>query len=264
MNDALELLLKDTFDHDAQDAPVAVRLAEGARGRLRRRRRALGGAVAAAAVVVVSALAWGGPVTTRSSGPAGEGGTTVVPNRSAGMTCTTAATCPEITALRRPLALPAVPPGTACPVSASHTMPQGGGFSTDYPAVGDGPFRLTGPPQVRYEDPPPVGSSNAGTGWLWAKTIWHVDPGYSGPLLLRGGRIDGPGALRFDHYLGALDQGDEPTGYPDLAYPAATGDPGLRTMPSGVYFGGAGCYAIQVDGTTFSQVIVFQTVPLRP
>jgi hypothetical protein len=262
MNDGLELLLRDTFEDDAQDAPAAVRLAEDARGRLRRRRRAQGGAAAAAAVVLVSALAWGGPGRTASTGPARDGGTSVVPEPAPAMSCTTAADCAEIDALRRPLALPALAPGTACPVSASHTMPQGGGFNTDYPAVGDGPFRMTGPSRVTYEDPPPAGSSNAGTGWLWAKAIWHVDPGYAGPLLLRGARVDGPGELRFDRYLGALDQGSAPTGYPELAYPAA-GEPGLRTKPSGMYFRSAGCYAIQVDGTTFSRVIVFRTAPFR-
>jgi hypothetical protein len=264
MNDALELLLKDTFDDDAQDAPAAVRLAEGARGRLRRRRRALGGAVAAAAaVVMVSALAWGTAGTTATGpGPSRDGGTTVVPDPpprhpycAAGSSCDQSE---QIDELRRPLSLPAVPAGGACPVSEVHTMPKGGGFNTDYPAIGEGPFRATGQADWGFADPPPIEEPYTDTDWRSAKVIWHVDPTYSGPLLLRGARIDGPGELRFDRYLGALGQGDAPTGYEELAYPAMTGDPGLRTPPSGVYLTSPGCYAIQVDGTTFSQIIVFR------
>ena len=44
----------------------------------------------------------------------------------------------------------------------------------------------------------------AGTGWPGMKVIWRLSPAYAGPVLLRGARIDGPGELRFDHYLGAV------------------------------------------------------------
>jgi hypothetical protein len=270
MNDALELLLKDTFDDDAQDAPAAVGLAVGARTRLRRRRFALGGAAATAAVVLaVSALAWGGSGTTAARpGPApADGGVTVEPQPSpTSEYCPASTDCVqqvEIDALRRPLHLPAVAPGAACPVSASHTMPAGGGFNTPYPAVGDGPFRLTGPGRIEMQDPPPAGDSLAGTGWNGMKVIWHIDQEYEGPVLLRGARVDGAGELRFERYLGALAQGDEPTGYADVAYPPLGGLGTLRTFPSGIVVQSPGCYAIQADGANFSEIIVVQVVFAR-
>ena len=35
---------------------------------------------------------------------------------------------------------------------------------------------------------------------------------------------------------------------------------GYRTAPNGTYVTAPGCYGLQVDGTTFSEVIVFQAV----
>jgi hypothetical protein len=88
--------------------------------------------------------------------------------------------------------------------------------------------------------------------------IWSIDAGYTGPLLLRGARIDGEGGLRFDHYLNALGTQGGGTAYPELAYPALEGVSVVRTHPSALRMRVPGCYAVQVDGTTFSEIIVFR------
>jgi hypothetical protein len=266
MNDKLELLLRDTFDDLAQDAPAAVGLAAGARARQRQRRRALGGALAVAATVAaVAGIAWAVPGTppVPAPAPAATGDTRVVPEPAPRSEyCAAGTDCEQqrvIDGLRRPLHLPAVAPGGACPVSASHTLPAGAGFNTEYPAIGEGPMRLTGPGTVEFEHPPAPGSGYENTGWGGQKVIWSIDAAYTGPVLLRGDRIDGAGELRFDHYLSALgSQGAGGTAYPELAYPALEGVRFVRTHPSALRMQVPGCYAVQVDGTTFSEIIVFR------
>jgi hypothetical protein len=265
MNDQLELLLRDTFDDVAQEAPVAAGLAAGARARQRQRRRSLGGALAVAATVAaVAGIAWAAP---RSPVPLpAPAATRVVPEPAPvprSEYCAAGTDCEQqrmVDGLRRPLRLPAVAPGGACPVSAVHTLPAGGGFNTAYPAIGDGPMRLTGSGIVEFEHPPAPGSGYENTGWGGQKVIWSLDAAYTGPVLLRGARIDGEGGLRFDHYLGALGRQDGATAYPELAYPALEGGPVLRTFPSALRMQVPGCYAVQVDGATFSEVIVFRAV----
>lgn len=164
---------------------------------------------------------------------------------------------------QRPLHLPTVAAGMPCPVSPSHTYPTGGGFTGPYTAVGNGPFTLTGNGTVPVNFKTPDNDMYAGTGWPGMKVIWRLSDQYAGPVLLRGARIDGPGELRFDRYLGAV--GDDSgwqtgTAYPDLAYDTSGSTPMLETYPSGVRMKAPGCYAVQVDGTSFSDTIVFKVI----
>jgi hypothetical protein len=91
------------------------------------------------------------------------------------------------------------------------------------------------------------------------KEVWVVDGSYQGPVLIRGERIDGDGAVRFrfnpetaiDDAL-ALDD----------ASPSLQRDPstGWRSVPSEVVVPSAGCYAFQIDGIGFTEQLVFQAV----
>jgi hypothetical protein len=266
MTDQLETLLRETFDRTAEDAPTATRLAGGARARLRRRR--IAASTLAVTAVALGTVLWVAPPSSmRTPSPASSDGTLVVPSPAPSPTpeyCLSLDDCAQIDALRRPLHLPVVAPGTACPVSRSVTLPAGGGFSSDYQAIGEGPFRMTGGSTVRYDDPPEPGSGYENTGWPGAKVVWSIDPSYSGPVLLRGARIDGPGGLRFDRYLGAVDQATGNAAYPELAYAGGEGVSILRTFPSAVRLQSPGCYAIQADGTDFSTVIVFRAERVAP
>lgn len=163
--------------------------------------------------------------------------------------------------IRRPLDLPSVDPGERCPTSPFRTLPQGAGFSSPHPAIGEGPLHIAGAVG-------PEGASvivaPADSGWLEAKVIWVFAREYAGPLLLRGGRIDGPGPLGFDHYIGAADYDMGAGGGPheQVLYPRdgldapATGQ--LTSYPGGIYAKAPGCYAIQADGEGFSQTLVFE------
>jgi hypothetical protein len=75
-------------------------------------------------------------------------------------------------------------------------------------------------------------------------------------VLIRGARIDGRGLVRFQN-------GDVPAKQlriPAGGTPAAPGysfPKGTRYLPSATRVREPGCYAYQIDGTTFSRVVVF-------
>lgn len=160
---------------------------------------------------------------------------------------------------QRPMHLPAVSAGARCPISASHTYPAGAGFNSSYTAVGDGPFTMTGDGVVPVNFTPSADEQYSGTGSPGTKVIWRVGQDYQGPVLLRGAKIDGNGSLRFDHYIGAVggNTGRTSNPYPDVAYDTSGDAHVVNTYPGAIRVFSAGCYAIQVDGTSFSDVIVF-------
>ena len=159
------------------------------------------------------------------------------------------------TELHRPLHLPAVAPGTACPRTP------GGRPSPDVAiALGSGPAY----PVLGFEGnhvPPspkavvPLDASERKGSFYWHKTLWAIEPSYDGPVLIRGRGIDPPQALRFVRPSGA------PGGYEgqvrELEMPAEESN-SWRYGPSVTILPGPGCYAFQVDGTTFTKVIVWE------
>lgn len=92
-----------------------------------------------------------------------------------------------------------------------------------------------------------------GQGWYGQKTPWVISREYSGALLVRGARIDRRGQVRF-----ALGYGDH---LRELYWEAGadqslTPDPDYRFLASATLVRTRGCYAFQVDGESFSRVIV--------
>ena len=79
------------------------------------------------------------------------------------------------------------------------------------------------------------------------KVLWFVLPSYTGPVLIRGGRVDGRGELHADE-----------RGTVKSSIFLAQTDAGPRYRPSITWVPSAGCYAYQIDGTTFSRTIVFR------
>jgi hypothetical protein len=155
--------------------------------------------------------------------------------------------------LRRPLALPRLEPGAPCPVSpvdasvaweAAHIFGGSGvGPGPVYPGLGTAPF-LNAPADTQFGGP-----------WHGQKVFWYVTPAYRGPVLIRGRRLDGPEWMRFDEgRLPAaelrIEEGETVSwdGQP----------PGSRGRPSGVRVRASGCYGVQIDGTEFSRVVVFE------
>ncbi len=153
----------------------------------------------------------------------------------------------------RPLKTSSLTPGQPCPVSP---------LVDPNPAV-FGKARGTGPVYA-------VGGTRLGARAL-NKVLWEADPVYQGAILIRGFRLDGEGVLLFDAAGGnhpafprITVQVSNPVRdyavYPELALSEAgtpTGAP-WRGWPSYTYAAAPGCYAWQVDGSSFTELIITQ------
>ncbi|TMM21872.1 MAG: hypothetical protein E6F95_09800 [Actinobacteria bacterium] len=160
--------------------------------------------------------------------------------------------------LWRPLSLPTLGTGETCPVAAPHRVSRRYG-----PAVGDGPVLAVGLASktvLPFEYPPSKRSIFYGSKWGGSKVLWIGDPSYAGPVLIRGAQLDG-------RHLVGFSVGDGSTAYNNLQFPpgrAPEGNDGWREWPSETRLQASGCYAYQVDGTSFSEVIVFRAVATHP
>ncbi|HUS16246.1 MAG TPA: hypothetical protein VM536_14705, partial [Chloroflexia bacterium] len=143
----------------------------------------------------------------------------------------------------RPLRVPTIAPGAVCPATGGTIVHAAYG-----PALGPGPFY-------------PVGLGTSGdldyTGavfpgpWTGQKVLWVGSAQYTGPALLRGRQLDGPGEVRFG-------QGPDPVSEMQLSSATSVaGTGGWRDWPGYTRVRGPGCYGYQVDGTDFSTIIVF-------
>ena len=151
---------------------------------------------------------------------------------------------------QRPLSLQSIAPGTTCPKLSGHVVSPAFGY-----VLGDGPAY-------------PFWTVGSAIGAIQASVLdsvqWYIDPSYTGPVLVRGRQLDGSGVLTFE---GGLDQ---------LHYQGNWRDapplPALRLMGGSAYASGGsqwasfathtnipgdGCYAYQVDGTSFSYTLTF-------
>jgi hypothetical protein len=92
-----------------------------------------------------------------------------------------------------------------------------------------------------------------GGGWYSLKTLWFARPGYGGPVFIRGRQLDGAHVTVF---------GEAPTIVDPLLRAGATtnGRNGFREWPGATFLRAPGCYAWQVDGLGFSDVIVFEAL----
>jgi hypothetical protein len=160
-------------------------------------------------------------------------------------------------ALWRPLSLPTLGSGETCPVEVGRRVSNSFG-----PAIGDGPVFAVGLAArsvFSFEYPPSKRSIFYGSKWGGNKVLWIGDPSYTGPVLIRGAQLDGP------HLIG-FSLGDGPAAYANLQFPPGKqqGYHGWRNWPSETRLQASGCYAYQVDGTMFSEVIVFRAIATHP
>jgi len=143
--------------------------------------------------------------------------------------------------LAKPLTLPAVSPGAACPVSPQVSLngkvKQGKGVP-GY-GYGKGPVYLSG--QLTWY------SGSQGL-------IVITDPSYEGPVLVRAKRLDGTGAANIiAENSPSQSLADGAIGIPETSSPPYWG----------VWFGAIapsapGCYGIQFDGTSVSDYVVIE------
>lgn len=151
--------------------------------------------------------------------------------------------------LRRPLQIPSIAPGTTCPATpASGTIGEHGNLDVPgAPAFGPGPAY----PALSSEEEHAVLLYLAGwgyEGWDGTKLLWTV-PSYTGPYVVRGRQLDGPGVLRFD-------QG--PDWSNQLHDELRLVGPFTLLNPAATFLRAPGCYGYQVDGRGFTYVIVFE------
>jgi hypothetical protein len=153
--------------------------------------------------------------------------------------------------LRRELQIPTIAPGAPCPVTEANPLL----WSRAAPGLGPGPVApvLLENGTLRYRP------RFRGSDWGAGKVLWVSAPEYDGPILIRGGRVDGTGGVGFTAVNWApLVELQLPPG-PALN----TDNRGWRGWPSATRVRAPGCYAYQVDGTDFSYVIVFRAVISR-
>jgi hypothetical protein len=155
--------------------------------------------------------------------------------------------------LRRPLHLPRLAPGAACPISRVDQRIDWGlinifggsgiGRGPVYPGLGSSGGRLTATADPQYGGP-----------WAGEKVFWYVRPSYRRRALIRGRRLDGPQWLGFN---GRRLPRRELRIDRDTTVTWEGQPPGSRGVPSRVRVRAPGCYGVQIDGTTFSRVVVF-------
>jgi len=151
--------------------------------------------------------------------------------------------------LQQSLKLPKLKPGAECPRATGKQIAPAYGL-----AVGNGPVYAAGfgvEGILHFDQPIPMGSQFYGSTWSGNKVLWIVAPAYRGPVLVRGGRLDGPEALRFNLGL------DPPSELWMDAVPNYFSDD-WRAEPSFTRLQAPGCYAYQVDGQGFTEIIVFE------
>ena len=146
----------------------------------------------------------------------------------------------------RPLKLPTIAPGSHCPATPGRQVAPEFGL-----ALGGGPVYPVGFDQAGTYDY--TGAIEEG-GWYLLKVLWVGSPAFKGPALVRGHQADGPNELRFE-------QGANPPA--ELKLHTDAGNPtgsGWANWPNYTRLRAPGCYAYQVDGVGFSNVIVFRAV----
>jgi hypothetical protein len=154
---------------------------------------------------------------------------------------------------QRSLHIPHLNAAESCPISRPRTLSPA--FA---PGLGSGPVYPVGFAKrsvLAFEYPPPKNSLFAGSEWGGQKVLWVSNPSYDGPILIRGHQLDGANAVRFG-------QGGT-TLLNELGFRRGEADNwtgGWRNFPSYTRLRAGGCYAYQVDGAGFSDIIVFRAV----
>ncbi len=173
--------------------------------------------------------------------------------------CEAGSGCPRggvSAALRRPIHLPHIAAGTRCPVS-----PPGRKVRRGFGAViGPGPIYALGfGPFARIAVMPFVLPSRAGLfgGSAWGGQVlkWVGSPSYHGPVLIRGRKLTGRDGLGFGAGKVPLAEVDVPPGPPGGV---GLNPDGWRLWSGYARLRSRGCYGLQVDGITFSEVIIFR------
>jgi hypothetical protein len=89
------------------------------------------------------------------------------------------------------------------------------------------------------------------------ETLWFAMPSYGGPFVVRGEPLGGSGSIDVDG------SSTDPSPLVVPPGPTLNTQDGIRVAPVATYVTSPGCYGWQVDGLSFSYVIVVDTTPYR-
>ena len=195
------------------------------------------------------------------------GGTSTSGQGPTGMTTKVAPAASIDEMRKRSLRVPS--PSSSCPTSPTHQDLKpvlSTGLAPGKPPVGpnygygDGPVYLSG-----QSDFYPGG---------WDTAIWMAEPTAVGPLVIRGQQLKGSARATFSRQM---DEYGKPSGpapgppvstqsaygmsvlfYGELDLPVGAEPPYWGAYFADTHFDAAGCYFIQVDGTTFSEGILVE------
>jgi len=145
------------------------------------------------------------------------------------------------------LHFPRLQPGNACPVSAPVGV-LGSPHDPPTHSYGGGPVYVAGLGDFTL-------FPNAETaGWFPFKTIWFARPNFVGRVLVRGRRLDAPGGVRFSW------RGHVRPGLTEIRMHFVYRHDDWQDYPGprNIWVQRPGCYAVQVDGASFSYVILFE------
>lgn len=152
--------------------------------------------------------------------------------------------------LRRPFQIPHLASGGKCPVTPSRTLSRL--FSA---GQGTGPvFPVGAADGLRFLYPVQPTQGWYPSRWSGNKIAWTAQATFAGLVLVRGRRLDGRYALRFG-------DGSFPATELRLTFgPKDLGEGGWLQHGTFTRLRAPGCYAWQLDGRTFSRVVVFRAV----
>ncbi len=153
----------------------------------------------------------------------------------------------------RSLHLPTLKAGETCPRTPSTPIP-----INIAPVLGNGPIY----PDVGFANATIVYESQRveANGTIPWKTLWLSAPIYRAPSIIRGQQIDGPNTMEFFNEEEGSRSGE--LRFPTNTQVSSGGIPyDWRQQPSLTYFPSPGCYAYQVDGIGFSEVIIVEVHP---
>jgi len=165
------------------------------------------------------------------------------------LTATNSSPHPE-SLVTRPLHFPSVAAGESCPATPGHPVHTS---FFDGVALGNGPVRvLVGNHGDLLRGQADLGTSQA-HGWFALEMIWFSVPGYDGPFVVRAKRLGASGPIRVKPGDAGTVPGSGPLVVP--AGPTINTQDGYRTVPGSTWVTSSGCYAWQIDGQNFSEVI---------
>jgi hypothetical protein len=160
--------------------------------------------------------------------------------------------------LARPLHLTRLTSGQPCPTTAGEqvTTSTFGGV-----ALGDGPVRvlLTDRGDLRHGRVNLTKTQNQlgrHSRWLALETLWFSTPHYQGPFVVRGRALSGAAQIEVQPGSTGEQPGTGPLVVPSGPTPN-TDTSGLRSVPGSTWITAPGCYAWQIDGDNFSDIITF-------